>query len=154
MGLFDFLTKTRASGYIQQCSSTTTMPVSRATTRLGSRNVRPKIQERRNELRHKTYLSTIVKHDQTEIFATIINFSKGGFGILAGKPFKENEIFNITLSMHNEAPLSIQLGVQSCQKIDDEYFIGTKISEYCPLHAEFFKSMTRAIKLDASKQSA
>ena len=145
MGMFDFLSKTKTPGRVKQ-RSTKTETLRRTSAKLDSRHTHSKIEERRNEYRHPTYLSTIVKQNNQDTFGTIINFSESGFGILLGKEFKEHDILDMTLSMNNEAPLNVRLNIQSCRQVDGEYFIGARIEGYCPLHNDFFKSMTRKVQ--------
>lgn len=144
MGFFDFFKETKPSPKTKP-RSITMKPDSRTSATLDARHTHSQMEarERRNEERHTTYLSTIVKHNNQDSFSTIIDCSKNGFGLLSGKPFKENDIFDLVLSMNNGAPLSVRLQVQSCYKQDDEYFIGTKITDYCPLHNDFFEALTQ-----------
>jgi len=107
-------------------------------------NTAPTIQERRQEARHETSLSTVLQHNEQIILATIINLSKTGLGILAGKSFDKNELFEVSIPHKKNNSVILSLCVQSCRKIDDDYLVGAKVVSACANHAQLFNAIRGA----------
>ena len=99
--------------------------------------------EKRKELRHDSYLSTLINVDGNDIFATIVNFSETGFGILAGKAFDSDKPIELSLSLKHAEPVKITLDVKSCREVDCEYMIGAKVINFCEHQAALFKTLSQ-----------
>ncbi|MCF6345702.1 MAG: PilZ domain-containing protein [Thiomicrorhabdus sp.] len=82
--------------------------------------------ERRQETRRPTHLESILEQKTSELYTTVVNLSKKGVGFLSARPFKKNEVVNMNLSLQNQNtnPIKLTVHVQSCHKIDLEYYIG------------------------------
>ena len=99
--------------------------------------------EKRKEVRHDSYLSTLINVDGKDIFATIVNFSETGFGILAGKPFDSDKPIELSLSLKDAEPVKVVLDVKSCREVDCEYMIGAKVIKFCEHQADLFKTLSQ-----------
>lgn len=96
--------------------------------------------DKRREPRYHTYKSSVLVHNNQEIFTTIIDLSASGLGLLCAielEPGAQDELlYNIeTLSQFNNrstetqqpAMLHLPIEVVRVNEADDEYVIGVKL---------------------------
>ena len=100
-------------------------------------------QERRIEKRHPSYFSAVVNQQEKVIDATIVNFSKSGLGLKSSRQFKTNETFEVDIAMNSERQVKVKFDVLCCQKTENGYLIGTKVSQSCKQYQGFFKKMSQ-----------
>lgn len=109
-----------------------------------SNTIQSNQHERRVEARHKTYLSAIILHENQTLFTTVVNLSKSGLGILSGRHFETDEIFEISLTKKRKYPVRVKLNVQACREMNGEYLVGTKIIEASIQHAQFYEEIVHS----------
>ena len=100
--------------------------------------------ERRCETRHKTYLSAIVHQENKNNFATVVNLSKSGLGILSPKRYIHNETFEISLIKKQQNAITVKLNVKACREMNGKYLIGTEIINKNPKHYELYEEISRS----------
>ncbi|GKT12678.1 MAG: hypothetical protein ISEC1_P1657 [Thiomicrorhabdus sp.] len=99
--------------------------------------------ERRAEQRHLSHLSILVNQHEHSLFATVVNFSESGLGMIVPNRFLPNEPFELELAINQEQPLKVLLEVRSSTVIEDGFFIGAQLPESCKKYAQFFKQMSQ-----------
>ena len=97
--------------------------------------------ERRIESRHKSYLTATLSQNKKNSFATVVNLSSQGLGILAGEPFKKGDSFEVALTQMKTNRIKVRINVQTCHEKDGKYYVGTKIINVKSNKAQLYKEI-------------
>ncbi|MBD3754841.1 MAG: PilZ domain-containing protein [Gammaproteobacteria bacterium] len=117
-------------------------------------------EEKRREPRYHTYKSSVLIHENQEIYTTIIDLSASGLGLLCAIELQPGEqddlLYNIeALSQFNEASketaqpsmLHLPIEVVRVNEAEDEYVVGVKLRK---VPEEYHAILKRVAEMQAT----
>ena len=91
----------------------------------------------RKEPRHDSFFMTMIKHQNQNIMATVVNFSETGLGLVTKEPLHSGDTIELTLALKGAQPVVVPAKIMRCLNIDKEYVVGIQTSisgaKYAPL---------------------
>lgn len=95
----------------------------------------------RKEHRQDSFFMTMIKHQNQEMQATVVNFSETGLGLVTKEPLDSGTAIEVTLALKGAQPVVVPAKIMRCTNINEEYVVGIKTSVLGAKYASLLRNL-------------